>query len=85
MGFIYDIWPGELGLVIASIINLMIVLGGGSVLFSILLTYFNVRDKRRAEKDYNNYELGLQNVGRNQEGQRGDCIPPSQPQTLHLK
>ena len=78
MGFIYDIWPGELGLVIASMINLMIVLGSGSVLFSILLTYFNVRDKRRAEKGYNNYELGLQNVGRNEEGRRGDCTPPSQ-------
>lgn len=85
MGFIYDIWPGEFGLVIASIINLVIVAGSGSVLFSILLTYFNVRDKRRTEQDYNNYELGLQNVGRNQEGQRGDCTSPSHSQTLHLE
>ena len=77
MGFIYDQWPNQLGLVFAVLIMIIIVVGVGLVVFIALQMYFNARESRIAKRNLANYELGIRNAGHKQQQ---NIYTPTTPQ-----
>lgn len=76
MGFIYDQWPNQLGLVFAVLIMIIVVIVAGLIAFIAVQFYFDAKDKRRTKRDLANYELGIRNSGHKQQ----DAYTPTTPQ-----